>query len=67
MFNSSGDAVYVVNFGGDIHQIRNRTLETYRQVEEETAFKAQLADDLEFLAIESRKTVHLYQNQGTRL
>ena len=65
VFNSSGDTVYVVNSGGVIYYIRNETFEAYRQVKEEIVFKAQLTDDLEFLAIDSYWAVHLYQNQGT--
>ena len=57
--------MYVVNSGGEIDYIGNETLEAYRQVKEEIVFKAQLTDDLEFLAIDSYWAVHLYQNQGT--
>ena len=64
VFNSSGDAIYVVNSDGEVDYIFNKTLEAYQEVEEYVD-RAQLTDDLEFLAIGSSGTVHLYQNQGT--
>ena len=64
MFNALGDAVYVVNYGGEIDYIRDKTLEVYQEIEE-YVHEAQLTDDLEFLAFDSSGTVHLYQNQGT--